>query len=153
MENKCRKCNGEVETGKGRFRTAEGLVCPACVKQMGKLEWRREDKEAKEYASIVADKAYRETVEQAYRDAQFAIGRILFPLSGSRRELSRATLDKIMTALELKDPEERALRVNSLVKAASPKVEAAIREARKGKTGTADTGDDAGLAIVQGGQA
>ncbi len=153
MENKCRKCNGEVETGKGRFRTAEGLVCPACVKQMGKLEWRREDKEAKEYASIVADKAYRESVEQAYRDAQASIGRVLFPLSGPRRELSRVTLDKLITALEVKDVDERALRVNSLVKAVSPKIEAAIREARKGKTNAADTGDDAGLAIVQGGQA
>jgi hypothetical protein len=149
----CRKCNGEVETGKGRFRTEEGIICPVCVKQMGKLERGREDAQSKEYASSLAKRVLREVEEKAYREAQFAIGRILFPLSGSRRELSRATLDKIMTALELKDPEERALRVNSLVKAASPKVEAAIREARKGKTNAADTGDDAGLAIVQGGHA
>jgi len=149
----CRKCNTEIEKGKGRFRTAEGPVCPVCVKKMGKLEWRKANKEAKEYESIVADKAYREAEEQAYRDAQNSIGRILFPLSGPRRELSRATLKKIIAVLDIKDPDERTLRINNIVKAVSPKLEAAIREGRKGKANTADTGDDAGLSVVQGGQA
>lgn len=149
----CRKCNSKIEMGKGRFRTAEGLVCPACVKQMGKLEWRRADVEAKEYDLFLAKKEAKEEEEKAYREAQASIGRILFPLSGPRRELSLKTLDKIIAALELKDQEERALRINNLVKAVSPKIEAAIREARKGKTNAADTGHDAGLAIVQGGHA
>lgn len=149
----CRKCNGEVETGKGRFRTAEGSICPDCVKKMGKIEWRREDAEAKEYASNMAKKALRDAEEKAYQEAQVSIGRILFPLSGPRRELSRGTLKKIIAALEVKDVDERALRVNNIVKASSPKVENAIRETRKAKANTPDTGDDAGLAVVQGGQA
>lgn len=149
----CRKCNAEVEKGKGRFRTAEGSICPSCVKQMGKLDRGREDAAAKEYASIMAKKALKDTEEKAYRDAQTAVGRILFPLSGSRRELSLKTLDKILTVLEIKDPEERALRINSIVKATSPKIEAAVREGRKAKANTDDAGDDAGLSVVQGGQA
>ncbi|OPY01453.1 MAG: hypothetical protein A4E60_01690 [Syntrophorhabdus sp. PtaB.Bin047] len=148
----CRKCNTEIENGKGRFRTEEGIICLDCVKKLGKLEWRREDAQAKEYASSLAKKALHEAEEQAYREAQTAIGRVLFPLSGPRRELSRGTLKKIIAALKIKDVDERALRINNLIKAASPKIEAATREARKAKTNTDDTRDDAGLAIVQGGQ-
>jgi len=126
----CRKCGSEIDKGKGRLRNSEGLLCPACLKKMSKREYRLADLEAKEYTFRVAQKESREADEKAYRDAQTAIGRILFPLSGPRRELSMRTLDKIIAALEVKDVDERALRINNLVKAVSPKIEAAIREGR-----------------------
>ncbi len=148
----CRKCNSEVKKGRGRLRNSEGPLCPTCIKKMTKREYRRADLESKEYAFLVAQKEIREADEKAYRDAQAAIGRILFPLSGPRRELSIKTLDKILTALEVKDVDERALRINSIVKATSPKIEAAIREGKSKRAGMDDIRDDTGLSFVQGGQ-
>lgn len=146
----CRICNTEMESGKGRFRTEEGIICLDCVKKLGKLEWRREDAQAKEYASSLAKKALHEAEEQAYREAQTAIGRVLFPLSGPRRELSRGTLKKIIAVLDIKDPDERTLRINNLVKAASPKIEAAVREGKSKEANTNDADDRTGLSVVGG---
>lgn len=144
----CRKCSSEIEKGKGRFRTEEGLVCPDCVTKMSKRDRQKADVEAKEYASITAKKALRDAEDRAYRSAQSAIGRILFPLSGPRRELSITALDEIITVLETKDADERTLKVCTIVRDASAKIE----ETLQATTGADDTGD-ASLEAVQGGKA
>lgn len=148
--NPCRLCGNEITNGRGKYRTADGLVCFDCLRGMDRGEKKAQEVVASRWTAEESEREYKELKEQEYRDTQAAIVELLVPLSGPRRAASRDILDKIKIALKERDPLERALKVNSLIRAASPAIEAGIRDLqRKTQSGK---GPDATGDPIEGGR-
>lgn len=135
--NPCRICGSEIIKGRGNYRTEAGLICFRCLKGMTPLEKKTEEKAAAQWAFQESERELRELEEQEYLAAQKAIGEVLFPLTGPRSAASKEVLKKLLVALADPDPLDRAMKVNSLIRAASPGIEAGIRELQKKRQGKA----------------
>jgi len=132
--NPCRICKSEITNGRGQYRTADGLACFSCLSKMTRSEKKAEEVASRRWTAQESERELRELKRQEYLDAQAAIVELLLPLSGSRRAVSTKILDKIKTALKkTQDPIDRALKVNSLLRAASPAIEQALRELQEKK--------------------